>query len=127
MSVVRSIIFFIFVSALPTYATLENDLTYRIQAYVRAEIATTNNVRCANPQVVNSENLIHQMEQQLSTMEVAMNKWQEMEDSHFNLKIANFKSSLIEACCNKQTPQSSGAGGQQQERKHNGGGGRRGK
>ena len=119
-------IIFVLALAFQAKASTESDLIFRIQAYTHAQIAELKNETQITVPVCSSENLIHQLDQQLNAMEIAMNKWKEIEDSHLTVKIENFKVSLIDACCGKKMDRSNNSKNliQQQEGQHRGGGGR---
>lgn len=107
-------------------ADLQSDLALRIHAYTRSELAQKKNGLQLNIPVCSSENMIHQMNQQLAAMEISMKNLQELEDAHVATRIESFKESLLTACCKKSNNLTSRTDrnqpSDQSEGQHHGGG-----
>ena len=107
---------------LPTAeASLVQDLTSRIRAYTLVELSKEKGE--VKAPICSAKNIISQMEKELDSMSVTMEKWDEIADQHISAKIERFKESLVRTCCpSKDVRRSRGEGSQEE---HGRGRGRR--
>ena len=100
-----------------------SNLTSRIQAYTIVAISKEKSE--VKAPICSAENIISQMEKELDSMSVTMEKWDELADQHINVKVERFKESLVKRCCPDKAPKKSNEGGSQDERGRGRGRGRR--